>query len=906
MKNALSIGLIIGLALSVIPSLSSATALAPSVSVVDKYALSGGTPVRIATDTDGKLYITNTQKGRVYIYSSNGVLLKVIDSIQKPLGIAVTPSRSGVLLVSDLRSHSVFIFKKDGRFLKKLGSGDSEFSLPNDIAVSDRLVYVTDSMRKIVKVFYVSGKNSRFRFSFGGDVFHYPTGIAVDSEAGEVFVIDYENGNKTIYVRVFDLEGNHISDRDFPLSLAASTSGRTRGMGMGMGGGGGAGKLLRPLGITVDDTRVYVTDAFNSVVAVYDKSSGAFLSKIGNYGTASGEFKTPTGVAFGLGKLYVANTNNQRVEVLGIEPFSGLKLVPNTINFSGYRYGETITQTVNITSTGNDTSWRAYERESWLGISSTSGTTPSSLDVTVDPSRLRPGNYSSQVVFRDAVGEESVLIVNLDVKDISASLSVVPSALNFIYQKNSASDPRGSIVVSSVGRTVRWKASEDSDWIRLGRRSGRTPATIDVRLQRRIMDSMAIGSHFSQIRIDAEGVEGSPGFVYVYLDIVEAGTIRVTTNIDEAGFTLTGPETLTGTGRSWSAENVKTGTYSVVFSDVPGYLTPADTSFSLESGETVDIEGHYYPTFVTNIIAGSADPEGNRADIVSLDGVPELSITPFATPSAVYVASGDIDGDGVEDIVVTDGKREIKVFAADGTLIAEHNLPSRAYQTSIATADTNGDWKDEIFVSYRRGTSQLKMKRLELIVRSSYSRFKRRSVRFDRDDQNYRSYNPRTISAGDIDGDRASELIVADQSTISAYDFGRRSMTLLWSRTISESVPPNVATGDLNGDGMDEVCYALGPDPSNDAIVKCLNGDGTDYGLELNAFADYNYKYGATVTLGDIDYDGMAEIAVGAGPGSGNQALIRLFTSDGLYIIDTFSAMDSFYGVNISFGRFAE
>jgi hypothetical protein len=57
------------------------------------------------------------------------------------------------------------------------------------------------------------------------------------------------------------------------------------------------------------------------------------------------------------------------------------------------------------------------------------------------------------------------------------------------------------------------------------------------------------------------------------------------------------------------------------------------------------------------------------------------------------------------------------------------------------------------------------------------------------------------------------------------------------------------------------------------------------------------------VAVGDVDSDGLAEIGIGAGPGPGNEALIRLYASDGGYI-DTITTMNSYYGVNISFGSF--
>lgn len=52
------------------------------------------------------------------------------------------------------------------------------------------------------------------------------------------------------------------------------------------------------------------------------------------------------------------------------------------------------------------------------------------------------------------------------------------------------------------------------------------------------------------------------------------GTLVVITNLQEATFTITGPETYSGSGVCWSQTNAPFGQYDINFNDVPGYELP--------------------------------------------------------------------------------------------------------------------------------------------------------------------------------------------------------------------------------------------------------------------------------------------------------------------------------------------
>ncbi|UCE79809.1 MAG: hypothetical protein JSV13_04005, partial [Nitrospiraceae bacterium] len=380
----------------------------PIITPLGSFSLDGGSPARVATDSIGMVYVTNPDTKQVLVYANNGVLLKTIGSVQSPLGIAVDALDQ--LFISDTSDNYVGIFTADGALITKLGQGNDEFGLPNDIAVTGSRIYVTDSTNN-VGVIYDKSQPDNAGISFGSGLLDFPTGIAVDETKGEVFVIDH--GNR--FIRIFDLDGTYLKGVDIYLTH------------------------LRPLGITVYEGRMYITDAYHSMVSVYEydgvTDTYAFVKNFGIYGDGVGELKTPSDGAVDKDrKLFVANTNNQRIEVFGLGSFTELEVMPNTIRISGYSNGSSVTQSVDITSRGDQTDWTATESSSWISLSATSGTTPSTIDVTVNPA-VSAGSYTAEVRFATPSGTESVMLVHLDVENNSVTLNVIPDDLNLAYQK---------------------------------------------------------------------------------------------------------------------------------------------------------------------------------------------------------------------------------------------------------------------------------------------------------------------------------------------------------------------------------------------------------------------------------------------------------------------------------------
>jgi len=87
------------------------------------------------------------------------------------------------------------------------------------------------------------------------------------------------------------------------------------------------------------------------------------------------------------------------------------------------------------------------------------------------------------------------------------------------------------------------------------------------------------------------------------------GTIQVTTNLTAASFSLSGPETYQGSGKSWSKTDASPGEYTITFDPVSGWDTPSSDTQTLTDGGSISFTGTYSDTTVPTIPGNlSSDP----------------------------------------------------------------------------------------------------------------------------------------------------------------------------------------------------------------------------------------------------------------------------------------------------------
>ena len=120
----------------------------------------------------------------------------------------------------------------------------------------------------------------------------WPSGIAVQSSSGNVYVVDTANNR----IESFSSNGTFLAQ-----------FGRY---------GDADGRFRSPQGIAVDDQgNVYVADTGNNRIQVFS-SNGTFITKWGDYGGRNGSMRSPEGIVLNQkGNVYVADTENSRIQV---------------------------------------------------------------------------------------------------------------------------------------------------------------------------------------------------------------------------------------------------------------------------------------------------------------------------------------------------------------------------------------------------------------------------------------------------------------------------------------------------------------------------------------------------------------------------------------------------------------
>ena len=141
---------------------------APTVTPLRAYRDGLLAPSRIATDSAGRVYITDYALGQVIVRDELGRLVSVKDGLDHPLGIAV--DSTGRIYVGEDGTGSVSMFLPNWSLAGKLGQGAGEFQMPNHITIHSntsfsgnflgtlsRMVIVSDSRADLIKVYSSSG-----------------------------------------------------------------------------------------------------------------------------------------------------------------------------------------------------------------------------------------------------------------------------------------------------------------------------------------------------------------------------------------------------------------------------------------------------------------------------------------------------------------------------------------------------------------------------------------------------------------------------------------------------------------------------------------------------------------------------------------------------------------------------
>jgi fibronectin-binding autotransporter adhesin len=338
------------------------------------------------------------------------------------------------------------------------------------------------------------------------------------------------------------------------------------------------------------------------------------------------------------------------------------------------------------------------------------------------------------------------------------------------------------------------------------------------------------------------------------------------------------------------------------------------------------------PTINTGVIAGSGPAYENPPRVHVFppeDGAsPAYAFTPYgAGHYGANVAAGDVDGDGFDELLTGAGPGDIFGPHVRGFTVAGAPIPglsflaygTNKYGVNVVAGDIDADGYDElitgagpgaVFGPHVRAFDYDGTPGVEPVAGVSY--FAYGTLKWGVN-----------VAAGDIDGDGYDEIVTgagpgavfgphvrgwnvdggpaAPMAGVSYFAYG----------TLKYGV--NVACGDVDGDGIDEIITTPGPSPVFAAHVRGWNVDGGSVealpGFSLFAWPTTESVYGARVASGtDLDGDDRHEVVVGTGPDPDAGCAVRVFHYTGSALELAFE-LQAFpdgwtHGTTVATGRF--
>jgi hypothetical protein len=268
-----------------------------------------------------------------------------------------------------------------------------------------------------------------------------------------------------------------------------------------------------------------------------------------------------------------------------------------------------------------------------------------------------------------------------------------------------------------------------------------------------------------------------------------------------------------------------------------------------------------------------------------------LAYTPSFT-GGVRVATGDVNGDGMMEIVTgagPGGQPQVGIFAPTGGTINAYPAYGPTFTGGIFVG--TGDWNRDGIADVVTGPGSGSGPNVRVLSGSTSSQL----ASFD-------AFGPSftggvRVAAGDVNGDGFADVIAGagpgggpQVSVISGANGSQLSSFFAYDAGFSGGV--FVAAGDVDGDGRADII--TGADAGGSPHVKVFSGST---GELLQSFFAYspNFAGGVRVAVGDVNGDGTAEIITGAGPGAGPH--VKVFSGQSGAELQSFFAGDpSFQG----------
>ena len=500
---------------------------------------------------------------------------------------------------------------------------------------------------------------------------------------------------------------------------------------------------------------------------------------------------------------------------------------PAGIDMSHQTDGELATSSLSIGSGSGSLDWTATGDAQWFTLSSSSGTTPGSITVALNSNAntLSEGTYNSSVTVTAPYAVNSPVTVPVTLKVVVAGTIIVNTNLDGASFTITGTTPAGAATYTGSGKS--WKTdgarpaiySIQFDHVKGHRRpatrsfevnTGKV-ATIDVQYQAlpvanviaaakgpgeqnddlvRVLDRTgAVISEFHAF--PTPGKKAKYGARVVMADIDGDGTSEIIVVPGEGYENRAAINVFRGDGTLLSSLNPIGGTVygaNVASGDILGDGAH-EVAMSMITTSKVGSTRMINRTVVIYQFNGYPLVEKTR---INLPGVPAEQ---SGTPVQAGLALGDVDGDGILELIVSN-ERTVGVYAFDD-----------AFTATLLTSRSG-------FVL---------------------------------------SESPLNVSAGDVDGDGVDEVIIGYTDDPGNAYVGFFDADLQLKESAIRTFPgggstPNLSAMDWTGDGAAEILVGKGVDEENDSTLRVYDLKGTVL-KQIRVFGS-SVRYGVSAAFG--------------------------------------------------------
>lgn len=241
------------------------------------------------------------------------------------------------------------------------------------------------------------------------------------------------------------------------------------------------------------------------------------------------------------------NSPQTAMVTLNVTAAPTISVAPSALTFD-YQSGgaNPAAQSVNLSAVNGPVSYTAAASTTsgggWLSVTPTSGSSPQSLSVAVNPGALAPGSYSGMVTVTspEAGNSPQTVAVTLNVT-AAPTISVAPSALTFNYQIGDANPAGQNVNLTATDGPVSFTAaaatSSGGNWLSASPANGNSPQSIGIAVN---PSGLAAGTYNGTVTVDAAAAGNGPQVVAVTLNVTAAPTISASPSALSFNFQIGG------------------------------------------------------------------------------------------------------------------------------------------------------------------------------------------------------------------------------------------------------------------------------------------------------------------------------------------------------------------------------